>query len=217
MSAARMSASLYSSLFTYRPRLGRAPLEDFLSAALADLLNRLPPDTHARFVGDVLLPEAAQAAWSDFAMAAPLRNMQWETQVRIAGGNGIMDMVLSVDGLPAVVVENKVGAVVRAHAAPESSGGTEGEGADEDDMPAPDTADGNQLRTYGKWLACQCAASRWPGALVLLTHVSPAPADYGSSDYGVPLLGVCRWRRVRTWAREVAGYGGAHRDAGMRG
>lgn len=186
--------SIYKRLFTYRPRPSRAPLEDFLSEALADLLNRLPPEDHSRFISDVLLSGAGRAAWLEFRARLPDAGLRWVTQFRIEGGKGIIDLLLLVEGRPAIVVENKVGAPVRRHA--------NGDDGEEPDMPLPAPfPDGNQLRTYGTWLAAQPKADAWPGALVLLTHSSGPPADYGPTGYGVQYAGTCRWRQVWSWAR----------------
>ena len=46
-------SSLYSELFCHQPSLARTPTEDFLTQALADLLNRLQsasPEAHRCFV-----------------------------------------------------------------------------------------------------------------------------------------------------------------------
>lgn len=186
--------SIYKRLFTYRPRPSRLPMEDFLSEALADLLNRLPPEAHSRFIADVLLSGAGRVAWLEIRERLPDARLTWVTQHRIDGGKGIIDLLLLVEGKPAIVVENKVGAPVRHHA-----NGDDGEEPD-GPLPAP-SPDGNQLRTYGTWLAAQPRADGWPGALVLLTHSSGPPADYGSTGYGVPYAGTCRWRKVWSWAR----------------
>ena len=193
--------SIYASLFRYRPRLNRQPLEDFLSAALADLLNRLPRNEHVAFISDVLLAgpncEAGRRAWSAFTGTKPDAELKWVTQRRIRhDAFGILDMLLLVDGREAIVVENKIAAPVRPHGSTTQSAELEPHGV----AKPPVVADANQLRTYGKWLAKQCAQERWPGALVLLTHFSVAPADFGVTSYGVPYADVCKWRRVWEWA-----------------
>ena len=50
-----MTQSLYARLFRYVPRDGRTLLENFLTEALADIANRLPPADHTDFVGTVLM------------------------------------------------------------------------------------------------------------------------------------------------------------------
>ena len=184
--------SIYTRLFTRLPTLGRTPLEDFLTEALADLLNRMPPEDHSRFIADVLLSEAGRTAWLELRARLPGALLTWVTQLRVRGGKGIIDLVLLVDGRPAIAVENKVGAPVGSHADDEQ----------EADVALPALSpSGNQLRTYGTWLAAQPKADAWPGALVLLTHSSDPPADYGPLGYGVPHVVTCRWGRVWSWAR----------------
>ena len=188
--------SLYSNLFAYRPRPKRSPFEDFLSAALTDLLARLPLDEHEQFVKEVLLPPGSREAWVAWRATMPDAALTWVTQFRVFNGKGVVDLLLLVNGLPAVAVENKVGAPVRMHT-------SDLEGS------SKELSNGNQLRTYGNWLAQECAPHSlpgsflpaWPGALVLLTHASPAPDDYEAGNYGVPHVGLCRWRQIWLWAR----------------
>ncbi len=193
--------SIYASLFTYRPMPSRFPLEDFLSEALADLLNRLPRERHVAFVADVLLKGAAGAAWLSFMESKPDAGLEWTTQRGVKGGRnaGVVDMLLLVDGRERLVVENKVGAAVREYSATPY---------DEDAEQEVIVADANQLTTYGAWLARRCQGQEWPGALVLLTHRSEPPRDYGLAGYGVPHAAVCRWREVWRWARDLGAEAG---------
>lgn len=194
--------SIYSRLFTYRPRPSRVPLEDFLSEALADLLNRLPRERHVAFVAEVLLKGAAGTAWLSFVAGKPDADLKWVTQrgVREGQNAGIVDLLLLVDGRERLVVETKVGAAVRGHAAAVDG---------DDDEPGIAVADASQLTTYGAWLARRCQGHGWPGALVLLTHRSEPPQGYGSAGYGVPHVGTCRWREVWRWARAAGADGSA--------
>ena len=111
--------SIYSNLFRYRPRPKRKPLEDFLSEVLVDLLNRLSLEHQLLFVADVLLKDTPiSGAWRNLAVTQPTMSLRWETQRAIRGG--IIDILLTLDGEPVLVVENKIGAIVRAHAADEA-------------------------------------------------------------------------------------------------
>lgn len=194
--------SLYGRLFTYRPRPSRLPLEDFLSEALADLLNRLPRARHVTFVADVLLRGDAGAAWLSFMARKPDAQLEWTTQHTVREGPtpSRADMVLLVDGRERLVVESKVGAPIRGHTA--AIGGDEDGGRD-----IVVVADPNQLTTYGAWLARRCHGHCWPGALVLLTHRSEPPRGYGPIGYGVPHVVTCRWRDVWKWARATGAEG----------
>jgi len=191
--------SIYSSLFRYRPRPARHPLEDFLSQGLADLLGRLPLEVVVDFVADVLLGGHA-AGWREFVETRPKASLKWSTQVGALHGltRGIMDLVLIVDGREAVVVESKIGAPVRSRR-PEPDDLNSDSTDSEEIFP---TADAGQLQVYGRWLASRRAEQEWKGALILLTHFTKSPADFGfgASNYGVPNLNVCHWRAVWSWA-----------------
>ena len=165
------------------------------------------------FVADILLAgHEARQPWLDFVGAQPTAPIRWATQVGVRHRQGgIADLLLLVDGKEAIIVENRIGAVVRRHeedAAEFSS--LEAAAGPLLDVPV---ADANQLRTYGKWLASRSTGRRWPGALVLLTHYSAPPADFGGptpGDYGVPNLQVCRWGMIWRWSKTM----GAHAFAG---
>jgi hypothetical protein len=193
--------SIYANLFQYRPRENRNPREDFLSAALADVLNRLPPQKSIEFVSDVLLRDNSHRNnWLSFidtlisTIIEP--TLYWATQVRVTSiinnkfnRYGIIDMLLFVEGREAIIIENKIGASI-------------GYTKDEDDNERLDgnesmsssivsVEESNQLQVYGHWLGRRCAESKWRGALVLLTHFTEPPVDFHGSNgkYGVPTLG----------------------------
>ena len=179
---------LYSRLFTYREREGRSPLEDFLSEAVADLLNRLP-EARAREVVKLLLGER-------FATLAALdrvwpkdKRWLWSTQRVIAGG-GRIDLLMEVDGQPILVVESKVGAGFQEHRSGEQ---------------AEHQINQHQLVTYGKWIATQ-SGDEWGGALTLLTHWTPAPFDFLNDEavYGCRHRHVLRWTDLARWLKGTA-------------
>lgn len=195
--------SIYSNLFRYRPRQSRLPKEDFLSAALADVLNRLPFEKAAEFVSDVLLQSNfMRDQWLYLINSSPKASFRWETQVRIRHGhNGIIDLLLLVDDKETIVIESKVGAAVGSHGNVHDANNSDADPNSPIDVPV---ADANQLKTYGGWLAKRCQASAWPGALILLTHQTAPPTDFGGPDnrnYGVPIVQVCRWGTVWRWAK----------------
>lgn len=192
--------SIYANLFTYRPRPSRKPLEDFLSEALADLLNRLTYAEHMAFVTDVLLEGEARRDWSAFMEGRHRSLLRWATQVSIRSGQGtvFMDLLLRVGDHEVLVVESKVHAGYQMH-------GSDGPPAE----AGPRGGEVNQMKTYGRWLGEQCrtrvpdAGQPWPGALVLLTHRTDPPAGFEAGRYGVGHVGVCRWRQVQRWAEAL--------------
>jgi hypothetical protein len=155
------------------------------------------------FVAEVLLSGLEERdLWRTFAESRPTVEFHWAIQVSVCHEQrGIADLLLLVDGKEAIVIENKIGAAVREHRK-SAIASTDLDVASRQ-MPV---ADGNQLRTYGNWLALHCQDPLWPGALVLLTHYSEAPADFSGpayGDYGVPILCVCRWGAIWRWAKKL--------------
>jgi hypothetical protein len=104
--------SIYASLFQYRPREKRLPGEDFLSAALVDLLNRIPNQYRIEFVTDVLLGlHPKRSHFMRLVESNPNSTLKWATQYRMTfNQEGIIDVLLRVDGEEVLVVENKIGA-----------------------------------------------------------------------------------------------------------
>lgn len=99
-------SSLYSRLYRYRERKDRNPLEDFMSEALCDILNRLPKVLIIDFVSKLFLDDHLAHVWKAHAKEW---NLSWETQQVILDGRP--DLVLYADAEPILVVENKVGAL----------------------------------------------------------------------------------------------------------
>ena len=128
------------------------------------------------FVENLFLPPEAVEDWQ--RLFDNSKELVWETQ-RPIGENGRLDLILSGDKTPLLVVENKVG-----HAS------TVG-----------------QLAGYGQWLGRQIAGKTWPGAVVLLTHFTAPPDGFAAGDintYGVPWQRVCRWAAVWRWLNSKA-------------
>lgn len=169
-------ANLYGRLFRYRTRENRAPLEDYLTEALADLLERTPAHEQAELLGSVLgSPEVWLRALADHRHA-------WRTQV--ACGGGFADLVLELDGRAAVIIENKLHSGVRSHG-----------------------DSGNQLTSYGSWLA-RTRNDALPSGLILLTHATEPPADMMiAPEYGVEARAVLRWSGLARWLRRQTGIG----------
>ena len=170
--------SLYGRLFTYRAREKRNPLEDFLSEALADLLNRLPSDlakvVFTRLIGQSDLPAAIERIWT-------LRTLvEWKTQQTILDRK-VVDLVLYLSGNPVLVIENKVAAGFQQHAHSLVQG-----------APAIPV---HQLATYCRWIGNH-AFDGWAGAVVLLTHSTPAPDGFVENR----TLFECEHRCVMRWS-----------------
>jgi hypothetical protein len=194
--------SLYSRLFAYRQRKDRSPLENFLTEALCDLLNRLPATEGPEFVADLLLPsDDARERWNR-RFRDTAHHYFWETQKWITANDQTLclDLVLFCDRRPLLVVENKVGAAVGQHHASSDDDTGDNRGG------LPHRAVENQLQLYGRWLAGQCESLSWPGAIILLTHSTAPPDDFGSgaSQYGVRWQRVCRWPSIWNWATSRA-------------
>lgn len=191
--------NLYGRLFKYRTREGRAPLEDFLSEALVDLLQRMPAEVVSEMLALILGPQSS-GALQLAGLLAQKPQLNWTTQRRVDFPNrGIIDVLLEIDDLPAIVIENKIGSGLRPHASETDEG----------------TVTRNQLSTYGTWLASM-ADKTWGGALVLLTHVTSAPADFldrTASHYGVPHRSTITWSTLAKWFGQTLS---KERNAGMQ-
>ena len=110
-----------------------------------------------------------------------------------------MDILLEVDGRPAVIIENKVDSGVRGHAAMgPTPGSSEGE-------EAPVVIPGSQLATYGRWLAARVRPELWSGALLMIARGTRPPADFrekGENGYGVAYRGYGTWQQVANFLRK---------------
>ena len=174
--------SLYHRLFTYRERPERSPLEDFLTEALADILNRLPEEVARSFVGKLFSDHSVVS--DQLARLWPLgAEARWVTQKGVSNGK-IADLVLEVARTPVLVIENKVSAGFRSH----TKGGDGSEPSRQ-----------NQLATYGQWVQ-QESPQDWGGALVLLTHWTPPPPDFWTSpNFAARHRAVMRWSDLSRW------------------
>lgn len=187
--------SHYSALFKYRPRPDRIPLEDFLTCALTDVLNRLTQDAQHALVKNLLLDENARSKWSELG---DRRCLTWSAHRSLPDPSdqpnaGYCDILLKDQEGPLLIIENKIAAgfTHSRHASASND----------------DTLEGHQLVRYGKWLAAQCEGRRWPGALVLLSHFTSPPDDFSSgpshrATYGVSFTHTCRWSQIVSWLRQ---------------
>jgi hypothetical protein len=181
--------SLYGALFKYSATSQRLPLENFLTEALGDLLNRVPRTDLLKLIRGVLGSPTdgtgpAQAACDRIEGATRL---EWTTQYPIdyGGVTKYPDLVLLVNRRPMIVVENKLRADLTLHL--EEVG---------DERLVRD-----QLSVYGKWLARRDPS----GLLLFLTHETDPPRGFltGSTEYGVEARAVYRWRSVHRWLRSL--------------
>jgi hypothetical protein len=189
--------SLYGNLFRFRERANHRPLENFLTEALADLLNRMPRDITVSLVSELLLAgdESACEAWVTYIHSK--KRLEWITQRSI--GSGRLDILLEADGTATLIVENKIGASISERTKHCKTDVTDGDVTDKNEEP--ETFNGNQLMVYGEWLRDQRRNEHWDGALVLLTLQTLPPADFGRDDlkYGVKCQRVCNWRQLWQW------------------
>ncbi|HET7308186.1 MAG TPA: hypothetical protein VFK24_10315 [Gammaproteobacteria bacterium] len=211
--------SLYGDLFKYRQRPARSPLEDFLTEALADILNRLPTRIVAGLCEDVLFRN--RSAYSTEELKRVLKTLAraphvcWSTQVPAphGGRTGLADIVLEAgeDRTPLLVIENKVNAPI-ARRDIESSPPRQ--------VKLPSASDGyrenDQLRDYARWLRLR-AGEGSPCGLVLVSLGTPAPADFFDGDCeswgGVSLRGSCRWPDLYKWLRNLTKKEGAEKNS----
>jgi len=190
--------SLYANLFRFRERQNHRPLENFLTEALADLLNRMPKDAVVEFVSDLLLSgdNLSCKAWLTYIHTK--ERLNWITQKSV--GSGRLDLLLEADGIATLIVENKIGAKVSEQ---ETHDDTDEPVTDatECDSEEPESFNNNQLMVYGTWLRGQRSNETWGGALVLLTLRTPPPTNFGRGDvkYGVRCQTVCNWRQLWQW------------------
>jgi hypothetical protein len=187
-------ASLYGRLFRYRERPHRRPKEDFLTEALADLLARMPRPIMAEFTASLFLPQEARREWQKLIDQGGRFDWRTHYSIQIENGRRYPDLVLVSDAdEPLLLIENKIGHQISEY--PTS--------ANQD--PASDRTDedqgeiANQLTAYGQWLALRSQGRSWPGAIALLTHFTPPPADFAASEtrrYGLRFRHICRWHQL---------------------
>ena len=191
--------SLYASLFRYRSRASRSPLEDFLTEALVALLNKMPRSTVLDLVSDAFLNGNKECSSKLRDLAANEQNMEWSTQKSIDRGR--LDILLKIDGIPTLIVENKVSArITPGSSQSESESEVGGDGSRNAKQKKE-----NQLMWYGRWLKNQRKGHSWSGALIFLTLNTSPPIDFGdgNKEYGVSSQHTCRWPTVWRWIRKV--------------
>lgn len=183
--------SLYSELFSCQPTQLRTPRENFLTQALADLLNRFSAEAHLGIVRELL--SSSEHSGSDSMLASILETLAkhksiWITQKTAYLDNETspryLDLVLECGGQPLIVIENKLDA---------------------------DYTD-EQLPAYGKWLSQEQEGGS-NHALILLTRWRPSPDDFLNREgesYGNGFRSVYKWSALHRWLKnELPRIGGS--------
>lgn len=99
--------------------------------------------------------------------------------------------------MPLVAIESKIAARFQSHRRLTETPDVDGSSEEYD----------HQLETYGRWLGSQRLPEGWPGVITLLTHVSPAPADFEPTNrkgYGA-VPNTYFWRALCARVRETVG------------
>ena len=213
---------LYSRLYRYRERARRSPLENYLTEALSDFLNRCPGEVKIRFVADLLMPERGKVAWEQSREEFNTLSSRTQVSIRVADKLGLPDMVIESDGRTLLVVENKVGHGVGKYHDEQvgpvgqrllgrARGPSDGQSLSKT-RPDEESADRNfvysevetkdQLELYGQWLSNQLKGTPWKGCLTLLTHYTVSPTDFLNLEearYGSTFRHVATWGSVYRW------------------
>ena len=75
--------SLYGNLFRFRPSAKRATLEDFLSVAIADLMNRMPLEDMANMTSALFVPKEDSQLWREYLLGNTDAKLSWKTHYTI--------------------------------------------------------------------------------------------------------------------------------------
>jgi hypothetical protein len=189
---ARLTLSLYGTFYKHWRRKDRNALERFITTAFVDLLRRL--GEHHRelveqlvldvFAGAVRTTSSPSAVKSLKSVGKRLKSggrLEWRTEEAMPVQSHkprYPDICLYVDGLPLMVIENKITARFTTE----------------------------QLQTYGQWLAAEVNGGG--AALVLLTHATAPPTtfleDESERQYGVALRSVCSWLEIWEWLGKIS-------------
>ena len=189
--------SVLLTLFKYREREKRSPLEDFLSEVLAALINSLP---RARSVALVRACFVPRLLWTHFDQIAAEGTTLARTQVT-TDDRKRLDIVIEIEGRPVIVIENKLYSQFQMHRHHPSEGAPQQAG----NNIAEEARADNQLLTYGRWIARMKGREDWPGVIALLTHATLPPSDFvdhSSSYAAIPHL--MHWRGIHSYLSETS-------------
>lgn len=148
-------SNLFRDLYAYRQRENKDPKEDWLTECLAATMRALPRDALQKVVAD----------FSAFDVLDPNENLA-EDELKIhtqfpIGSGGRPDMLITLNGQPWIVIENKVGHSVGVRI-------------------KADGSDSHQLGDYADWLWKESRDCRLRPAMVFITHLTRPPEDFSS-------------------------------------
>ena len=186
-----MSISIYHSLYKYPSSDERTQLENYLTEAFIDILNRMKKDETILFLKECLLNNCNNGCICSeiFSKIEKAKHFSWKSQYAInyKGTNKYPDIALIVEEV-FIFIENKVGAGFTYH-------------MDNGDVINEDVSDynqtQNQLEVYSQWLS----ESKTKGGLVLLTYNTNAPSDFlaDNKKYPANLRAIANWKEVHKW------------------
>ena len=186
--------SMFSRLYSYRERADNAPLENFLTEALAEVFRRLPINLQISFAL-ALVPPADRNALSDALTDVEKIELQTQVSIPVASATKRPDLVLYAAGQPLIVIEAKVGATLQNYVA-----------IDGGQKPDQEHTTKHQLRTYAEWIVTgRVPGDVWPGAITFLTTYTVPPADFIEGRYRGAISSIRSWKDIGEWiVREVA-------------
>jgi hypothetical protein len=138
-----VAMGIYSRLYKYRDTPALSPDENYLTEALADLFNRLPPPVRVEFLVRMLPPACSNRLRNTCKDG---KKIEAETQVTIivaASSVKRPDMIVYLDGKPLILFEVKINAALQMH---------EGRSEEIEHQQRTNTSEPvlrNQLETYG--------------------------------------------------------------------
>lgn len=167
------AGSFYARLFKYRARSDRLPLENFLTEALADLLNRMPRNQTIGFLTRCFGDAHHALNWDDVLGS----DLEWRTQV--VTDYGIIDAVLYSNMRPLIVLESKTWSSFRDH--------------------STDLLNANQVSSYCTWLRSQVGPSG-TGAALVISASAETPEGYKQPGYyALETRGQTTWASFGRW------------------
>ena len=189
------ASNLYRKLFRSRSAQ-RDRLEDFLTEALADLLNRLSEEQRVNFCTECFLlqlSESERNEWKNFAAASSRTELRTQEPITALGAEKRPDLVLY--GQKGDETKN----ARKGRSGPRAKS-LEPLMLIEAKISAPFGV--SQLLSYDGWLS-ECGAPC--AALVTLTHTTNPPPDFtiGSATYRTKLRSSVRWSSVHTRIRAM--------------
>ena len=163
-----------------------------------DLLERLPPSLQVDFLIG-MLPQTAHKQLLQLEHIQEKLTFVTQFQISVQGQAKYPDIAVLLDGTVILLVEVKVNAAEQEHkftADPKSELGNLPEGTTKDEIIFIQ----GQLKTYSDWMAKQSRGT-WPGAVVFLTHNTPAPPAFGTTDLdqGAAINSIRTWGDVGDW------------------